>query len=102
MINTLTSAAGTAVDTAKSALTAASNAAAPHVEAAKQAAQPHYETAKATIQPHVEKLTGAASNAINGASKPEDVPASTAPLESGYGHVGGPYVEGGKSNAGKL
>ncbi|KAI0782363.1 hypothetical protein BC629DRAFT_1519013 [Irpex lacteus] len=105
--DTLTSAAGTAVETAKSAINAASSAAAPHVEAAKQAAQPHYETAKATIQPHVEKLTNAASAAVGGATtttttKPGEVPATTAPIESGNGHVGGVYPEGGKSTAGNL
>ncbi|KAI0094280.1 hypothetical protein BDY19DRAFT_901507 [Irpex rosettiformis] len=102
MANALSTAAGTAVETARSALNAVSNAAAPHVEAAKQAAQPHFDTTKATIQPHVDKLTGTATNTVKGASKPSDVPALTAPLESGNGHVGGPYVEGGKSNVGNL
>jgi hypothetical protein len=117
VVSTLSSAAGTAVETAKSALNAASNAAAPHVETVRQAAQPHYEnaiaavqphyeTAKATVQPHVEKLAGVVggttTNATSDVTKPSDVPATTAPLESGNGHVGGPYTENAKSTVGSL
>ncbi|KAI0697529.1 hypothetical protein BC835DRAFT_1337531 [Cytidiella melzeri] len=114
---TLASAAGTALETAKSTYAAASNAAAPHVETARQAAQPHYdtavaavqphyETAKATVQPHVEKLSGVISNATatptSNATKPDEVPATTAPLESAGGQVGGPYQEAGPTRLGQI
>lgn len=119
VVSTLSSAAGTAIETAKSAFNAASNAAAPHVETVRQAAaphvetviqaaQPHYETAKATVQPHVDRLTNAVSGVTTGTNdgtattKPSEVPATTAPLESGGGHVGGPYTENGKSSVGSI
>ncbi|KAI0347773.1 hypothetical protein BDW22DRAFT_1479693 [Trametopsis cervina] len=96
VLSNLSSAAGTAVETAKSAYTTASQAAAPHVETAKQTLQPHYETAKAAVQPHVDRLTEAVGNTVGTTpSKPADVPATTAPLESGNGHVGGPYTDNG-------
>ena len=84
MVSSLQSAAGTAVETAKSALSAAQQ----------------------TVQPHVERLAGAVSEQVNGINgKPVEVPATTAPLESSGGVVGGPYsatTTGGQSNVAQV
>ena len=77
VVASLQSAAGTAAETAKNVLS----------------------TVQQTAQPHVERLAGAVNDQLNG--KPSEVPATTAPLESSGGVVGGPYpatTTGGQSN----
>ena len=98
-MGTLQSAAGTAVETAKTVLSSAQQTVQPHVERAIDAAQPHVEAA-------INKMSGAVGDVFSTTtSKPEAPPATTAPLESAGGVVGGPYPEtatGGKSTVGSL
>ena len=91
--------AGTAVETAKSVLSSAQQTIQPHLETAKQTVQPYVESAINAAQPHVEKLTGSSAGSGTAApsDKPGEVPATTAPLQSGGGVMGGPYSETGKS-----
>ncbi|PSS05443.1 hypothetical protein PHLCEN_2v3823 [Hermanssonia centrifuga] len=95
--SSLQSAAGTAVETTKNVLSSAAQAAQPHVESARAAAQPSIDSARAAAQPHIDRVSAAISGTpqtSEATTKPAEVPATTAPLESSGGIVGGPYPPG--------
>ncbi|RPD55900.1 hypothetical protein L227DRAFT_566416 [Lentinus tigrinus ALCF2SS1-6] len=99
-----------AIATGKEYLTSAQATAKPYVESAAAAAKPYVDSAAAAAQPHFEKAKGAvlgssSSTANSGSSvsgKPSEVPASTAPLESGPNVVGNPYPATVNSQATKV
>ncbi len=78
-------------------MSSAAQAAQPHVESARAAAQPSIDSARAAAQPHIDRVSAAISGATQtseATTKPAEVPATTAPLESSGGIVGGPYPPG--------
>ncbi|KAI0666062.1 hypothetical protein C8Q78DRAFT_1072581 [Trametes maxima] len=83
------------VDTGKQYLASAQEAAKPYVDSATAAAAPYVQSAADAAQPHIDKaksvVTGKTSTGSSDSNKPSEVPASTAPLESGPHVVGSPY-----------
>ncbi|KAI0719957.1 hypothetical protein C8T65DRAFT_634441 [Cerioporus squamosus] len=91
----------TAIATGKEYLASAQATAKPYVESAAAAAQPHIEKAKGAVLGSTPSTTSGSS--VSG--KPSEVPASSAPLESGSNVVGNPYpatVNGQSTKVGEL
>ncbi|RDX51046.1 hypothetical protein OH76DRAFT_1401813 [Lentinus brumalis] len=90
-----------AIATGKEYLASAQATAKPYVESAAAAAQPHLEKAKGAVLGSTPSTTSGSS--VSG--KPSEVPASSAPLESGPNVVGNPYpatVSGQTTKVGEL
>lgn len=101
----LQSAAGTAVEVGKNAAGTAVEVGKNALSSAQQTMQPHIDNAMQAAQPTIDRLSGAISGHSQATGKPDEVRATTAPLESGGGMVPGPYPEtakGGKSTVGNL
>ena len=81
---TLQSATGSAIETAKNVLSSAQQTIQPHVGRLAGAAQ-------ATAQAVSNSAAQASADTEQGSNKPSLPPATTAPLESSGGIVGGPY-----------
>ncbi|KAI0640645.1 hypothetical protein C8Q79DRAFT_1004230 [Trametes meyenii] len=83
------------VETGKQYLASAQEVAKPYVESATAAATPYIQSAAEAAQPHIAKakgvVTGKTGSCSSDYNKPPEVPASTAPLESGPHVVGSPY-----------
>jgi len=94
VVSSLQSGATAAVETTKEYLNAAQETMKPHIETTKE----YLTAAQRTVQPHVDSAKGAAQGYLGTAGVPgnspvpsKDIPATSAPLESGPHSVNTPY-----------